>query len=101
MAYITKLKKNKKYSILWQKSEIERLGLRYLLFNKKVKKDLKRILSFYGLKNQNKYYKTRIVNYCIISDNSRWVFKKIYYSRQEFKKAVTKGTFMGIKKACW
>ena len=101
MAYRNKIKKNKKYSNLWQKNEIRQLSFKYLLFNSVVSRDLKKILNFFYLNNFGKYFKTAIVNYCIISKNPRWVFKKIFYSRQEFKKAVTKGTFMGVKKACW
>lgn len=99
--YRTKIKKNKKYSELWRKTELKWLSYKYLLFNKRVPKDVRQIINYYTVKKMPKYFKTRIVNYCIISENPRWVFKKIYYSRQEFKKAATKGTFMGIRKACW
>jgi ribosomal protein S14 len=97
----TKIKKNKEYSKLWQKHELKWLSYKYLLFNKSVKKNIRQLLNYYIVKNMPKYFKSKLVNYCIISENPRWVFKKIYYSRQEFKKAVTKGTFMGIRKACW
>jgi len=99
--YRTKIKKNKKYSKLWCKSEIKSISYKYILHNKIVKKEIKYLLSYFSVKNMPKYFKTRVTNYCIISDNPRWVFKKIHYSRQEFKNAVTKGTFMGIRKACW
>lgn len=99
--YRTKIKKNKLYSELWRKKEIKWLSYKYLIYNVQVKKSLKRILNYYSLKKMPKYFKTRIINYCIMSENPRWVFKKIYYSRQEFKKAVTTGTFMGIRKAIW
>ena len=99
--YRTKIKKNKKYSNIWQKYEIKQLSYKYLLFNKKVKKEIKRILSYYCIKNLPKYFKTHIINYCILSNNSHWVFKRMYFSRQEFKKATTLGTFMGIRKAIW
>lgn len=99
--YRTKIKKNKLYSEIWRKKEIKQLGYKYLIFNEKVKKDLRRILNYYSIKKMPKYFKTRIISYCIISENPHWVFRKIHYSRQEFKKAVTRGTFMGIRKACW
>jgi len=99
--YRTKIKKSKLYSEIWRKKEIKQLSYKYLVYNKKVKKELKRILNYFSIKKMPKYFKTRIINYCIISENPRWVFRKIHYSRQEFKKAVTVGTFMGIRKACW
>lgn len=99
--YRTKIKKNKLYSKIWCKNEFKYLSYKYLIFNKQVKKELKRILNYFSMLKMPKYFKTRIINYCIISENPRWVFKKIYYSRQEFKKAVTTGTFMGVRKACW
>lgn len=99
--YRTKIKKNKLYSEIWRKKEIKLLSYKYLIFNKIVNKRIKRLLNYYTVKKMPKYFKTRIVNYCILSENPRWVFRKIYYSRQEFKKAVTTGTFMGVKKACW
>lgn len=99
--YRTKIKKNKLYSLMWCKKELKQISYKYLIFNKQVKKELKRVLNYFSIKNMPKYFKTRIRNYCIISENPRWVFQKIYYSRQEFKKAVTVGIFMGIKKACW
>ena len=99
--YRTQIKLNLKYSLLWQKKELKLISYKYILNNKRVKKSIRVLMNYFCTKKMPKYFKTRIVNYCIISENPRWVFKKIYYSRQEFKAAVTKGTFMGIKKACW
>lgn len=95
------LDKEKKYRKIWVYNELKLLSLNYLVSSDIVKKRLRCLLLVEKLKKAPRFSRTRLVNYCIISGNPRWVFKKIHYSRQEVKKAVSKRVLMGFRKASW
>ncbi len=96
------IKKDKKLRQVALAKELKFLSYKYLLHNPLVEEDMRFLLAYhYTGRFLTKYFKTQIVNYCVVTRNPRWVFKKVHFSRQTFKNAVTTGTFMGIRKACW
>jgi len=95
------LKREKYYRKIWIKNEIKLLSYNYLINNSLVNNKIRAVLFVDKLKKAPKFSRTRLVNFCILSGNPRWVFRKLHYSRQELKKAATKGTLVGFRRASW
>ena len=95
------LKKEKKYRNLWIKNELTLLSYNYLVHSAAVQNSLRIALFINKSKKSLRFSRTRLVNYCILSGNPRWVFRKLHYSRQELKKAAIIGILMGIRKLSW
>ena len=91
-------KVEKKYRNMYIKNELKILSYRYLVNNIKVKKSIRCLLLVEKLIRTIRFSRTRLVNYCILSGNSRWVFKKLHFARNELKKAATLGTLNGFRK---
>jgi ribosomal protein S14 len=83
------------------KAEFMVRSYKYLLNNKQVDRNKRFLLSFiFVTKNISKYFRTKVRNYCVITKNPRWVFRRLHLSRQQLKKSMTKGNLMGMRKAC-
>lgn len=83
-------------------AEIMIRSFKYLLNNNNVDSHKRVLMSFiFFTKNSSKYFKTKTRNYCVMTKRPRWVLRKVYLSRQQFKKCMTTGNFMGMRKACW
>lgn len=98
---IVHIKRDKILREFFYKNELKILSYNYLINNKMVRKNIRCLLLFEKITKMPRLYKTKIVNYCIITKKPRWVFKKLHYSRQELKKAATTGYLMGFRKASW
>ncbi len=95
------IKKGKKYRNIFVKNELKLLSYNYLVNNINVKKRNRCILLAEKLQKAPRFSRTSLVNYCIKTGTSRWVFKKLHYSRNELKKAASTGTLVGFRKASW
>lgn len=94
-------KKNNLYRKFFVNNEIKLLSYKYLINNQKVKKNLRCLILLERLLKMPNLYKTRIVNFCLITHRPGWVFRKLHYSRQALKQAATTGLLNGIRKASW
>lgn len=96
-----KIRKDKVLRKFFYKKEIDLLSYKYLINNKLLKKNIRCLLLTERVVKWPWLYKTKIVNYCIVTKKPRWVFRKLKYSRQELKKACTTGLLIGFRKASW
>lgn len=83
------------------KAELMIRSYKYLLNNTRVDINKRFALAFiFVAKNISKYFKTKARNYCIITKNPRWVFRRLHINRHQLKKSMTSGKLMGMRKAC-
>lgn len=95
------LKKNKKQRKLYESMELKYISYDYIIKNKKVDYKIRSLVLSEKILQLKRVNKTAIVNFCTETNSPRKVFKKLKCSRQYLKKAVTSGTWNGIRKKSW
>ena len=81
-----------------KKDELSFIILKSLLYNEKIKKNLRLNLHFYFFK---KNFKTQIESKCIESYTSSSVFKIFNLNRSILKTKINYGNITGFKKSSW
>lgn len=93
------IKKDKNLRIKIKKKEKDRLVLKYLTNNKKLS-EYTRGIAFKSLDNLS-LFQTRVENRCFLTGRSRSIYASYGVSRLSFRRLVSAGSLLGIKKSSW
>lgn len=91
--------KNLNFKKKFQKNEIKRLSLKYLFLQEKSNKKL--YYNFLLSKFSRLSNLSRIRNYCLVTGQSRSVYRQFGLSRMILKDWLSKGLIKSFKKAGW
>ena len=95
------IKKDIKRRLNVYKNEKKNLLYKFLIRSTLFSNEIRQKYQSYFLSKHsiNEYSKTRIKNYCIFTSRSKGINKNIKISRITFKKLISKGLLVGIKKS--
>jgi ribosomal protein S14 len=93
-----KIEKDKKFRLVYKKSEKKKRVFRYLLESTNIKESTKSMLRFLFYKVHRYSAISYIRNRCVFTGRSRGVLSRYQMSRHMFKKFVKFGKLSGIKK---
>lgn len=65
------IKRGKLFRYLFKKNELKNLGYKYIIDNMKVKNKIRCLLFLEKIKKVRNSSRTKIVNFCVLSDNPR------------------------------
>jgi small subunit ribosomal protein S14 len=84
------------------KEEKKRLLLKFIIRSTNLNKNLtKKAFTSLMFSNTLKGYRTQIKNRCIFTSRGRSIYSSLKISRITFRKLVSEGSLLGIRKSSW
>jgi len=90
--------KNLKLRKDYRSVELFKKALKFLVWYRN-HKNITLLCNFFVLKDR--FFKTKIKNYCIITGRPRGLYRKFKVSRIIFRNIGIEGLFFGLKKSSW